>query len=132
MKPVMQTLFYDKDGIGNCFEACLASILEMDISEVPLFHEKDWFDSFYKWINERGFTFIGTMRPEDVNYYKDGIDGYFIVAGESPRGDHIRGGHAVVFKDGVMVHDPHPDKTGILSIKYGMMIEVKNGRNNLK
>jgi hypothetical protein len=123
MKPVMQTLFYDKDGTGNCFEACLASILDMNISDIPMFHEGDWFQRLWQWLKEKGLTCHGTISPEDVLTYSDGIDGYFIVAGESPRGKHIRGGHAVVFKNGKMIHDPHPDGTGVVSIKYGLTIE---------
>jgi len=123
VKPVKQTLFFDKDGIGNCFEACLASILELELSEVPMFHDKDWPVRFWAWLSSKGFVYRGTINPEGIGSYKDGIKGYFIVAGESPRGSHIRGGHAVVYKDGVMVHDPHPDNTGIINIRYGMMME---------
>jgi len=123
MKPTMQTMFFDKDGTGNCFEACIASILEMELSEVPMFHGENWFSKFYDWLISKGFEYNGTINPSDIFNYKIGIDGYFIVAGESPRGNHIRGGHAVIYKSGKLVHDPHPDNTGIVDIKYGMAIE---------
>jgi hypothetical protein len=119
----MQTLIFDKDGVGNCFEACLASIFDLELSEIPLFKSVGWFPEFYNWLRVGGYEFQGTLKPEDVLSYDKGIDGYFIVAGESPRGRHIKGGHAVVFKDGKIVHDPHPDGTGIVNIKYGMAIE---------
>jgi hypothetical protein len=125
MKPVKQTLFFDKDGTGNCFEACIASILEIDLSEVPLFHNTDWFPRFWDWLISRGYEYHGILPPNRVPVYKKGIDGFFIGAGDSPRGPHIKGGHAVVFKDGAMVHDPHPDNTGILTWRYAMMIEPK-------
>jgi hypothetical protein len=35
----------------------------------------------------------------------------------------VPAGHAVVFKSGEMVHDPHPDGTGILSLDCAYMIE---------
>jgi hypothetical protein len=129
MKPVMQTLFYDKDGVGNCFEACLASIFELDILDVPMFHETDWFTSFFEWIQEKGYTYYGALNAEAVKTYDKGLGGYFIVAGESPRGKHIKGGHAVIFKDGQMVHDPHPDGTGILMVSYGLVIEKEEQTN---
>lgn len=119
----MQTLFFDKDGTGNCFEACLASIFEIDLVGVPMFHDKDWFPRFYEWLVSKGFEYHGTIKPSNVSMYSKGVDGYFIVAGESPRGKHIRGGHAVVYKNGVLVHDPHPSGAGVASIKYGMAIE---------
>lgn len=123
MKPVMQTLFHDKDGTGNCFEACIASIFEMDLKDVPNFHGDNWFGDFWKWLKEKGYTSYGSLYNEKIENYKGGVDGYFIVAGESPRGKHIKGGHAVVYKNGIMVHDPHPEGTGVLSIKYIMSIE---------
>ena len=123
MKPVMQTLFYDTDGTGNCFEACLASIFEMDLKDIPNFHGKNWFVDFLEWLKIKGYTSYGTFIIEDIENYSGGVDGYFIVAGESPRGKHINGGHAVVYKNGKLVHDPHPDGTGVISIKYIMSIE---------
>jgi hypothetical protein len=123
MKPVKQTLFYDKDGVGNCFEACLSSILEIEISTIPMFHDKDWFPRLWEWLLSKGYMYHGLLKPDQVASYNIGVDGYFIVAGESPRGQHIKGGHAVVYKNGIMVHDPHPDNRGIINIKYGIMIE---------
>lgn len=123
MKPVMQTLFYDKDRTGNCFEACLASIFEMDLKDVPNFHGKNWFVEFWEWLKTKGYTTDGSLYNENIENYNGGVDGYFIVAGESPRGKHIKGGHAVVYKNGKLAHDPHPDGTGVVSIKYIMSIE---------
>jgi hypothetical protein len=123
MKPIKQTLFFDKDGVGNCFEACIASILEINLEEVPMFHDNDWFPYFFEWLVSKGYSYHGTLNPDRITTYNKGVNGYFIVAGDSPRGSHIKGGHAVVYKDGIMVHDPHPDNTGVLTIKYGMMIE---------
>jgi len=123
MKPTMQTLFYDIDGVGNCFEACVASIFEIDLKDVPNFHGKNWFIQFFEWLHKKGYTSYGTLYTEKVQNYHGGVDGFFIVAGRSPRGDHIKGGHAVVYKEGKLVHDPHPDGTGIKSIDYIMSIE---------
>jgi len=123
MRPIKQTLFFEKDGVGNCFEACVASILEISITDVPMFHEANWFQELWDWLTSIGYTYQGTLNSNFIPSYKIGVDGYFIVAGDSPRGPLIKGGHAVVYKDGVMVHDPHPDNTGITSIRYGMAIE---------
>jgi len=129
MKPVMQTLFYDKDGTGNCFEACLASIFEIDLKDVPNFHGDTWFKDFWEWLKIKGYTSYGSLYDEGIGDYKGGVDGFFIVAGESPRGTHIRGGHAVVYKNGKLVHDPHPDGTGVVSFKYIMSIEKEENQD---
>lgn len=41
------------------------------------------------------------------------------MAGKSPRGDWD---HCVVYQNGDMVHDPHPDKTGIEDKKDVMVL----------
>lgn len=123
MRPVMQTLFHDKDGSGNCFEACVASLFEMGLEDIPNFHKDNWFLDFWNWLKIKGYTSYGALYKEDVKSYIGGVDGYYIVCGESPRGKHIKGGHAVVYKDGKLIHDPHPDGTGLASIKYIMSIE---------
>jgi hypothetical protein len=40
MKPIDQEFMHDpeKGIIGDCFRACIASILELDINEVPHFY----------------------------------------------------------------------------------------------
>jgi len=129
MKPVMQTLFYDKDGTGNYFEACIASIFEIDLKDVPNFHGEKWFTDFWEWLKVHGYTSYGSLCNEKIEDYEGGVDGYFIIVGESPRGKHIKGGHAVVYKNGKMVHDPHPDGTGVVSIKYIMSIEKDKNQN---
>ena len=47
MKPVFQTRMHDPDKgiIGNCFRACIASILECGIDDIPKIEEQgmaDW------------------------------------------------------------------------------------------
>lgn len=110
MKPVFQT---QTGKAGNCFSACLASIFEVDIAEVPNFFEvsdddEGWWAVVRDWLRPRGFgvMFLQLNDPEHLK----GFTGYFIVAGLSTRGIY----HAVVYKDGVLVHDPHPESTGVV------------------
>lgn len=44
MKPVDQTTFGFPG--GNCFSACIASLLEMPLDDVPYFMHGDWYDAF--------------------------------------------------------------------------------------
>ena len=41
-------------------------------------------------------------------------DAYVIVAGMGPRGRQ----HATIWRDGQLVHDPHPSGTGLVSVEY--------------
>ena len=101
MKPIDQ----DKVGLdGNCFNACLASILELSLPEVPDYRDKGkWLLQYNDWLLNYGLTLIpltyGSWVPK----------GYSILGGRSARGLD----HAVVAWNGKMIHDPHPDKTGL-------------------
>jgi len=127
MKPVQQTQFHDdRGGIGNCFEACVASLFELEgIEDVPNFGKDRWFPKFLRWIEERGYTSYGALHYESVQNYKGGVDGYYIVVGGSPRFPNLKGGHAVVYREGAMVHDPYPIPSGILTPWYILSIEKK-------
>lgn len=108
MKPVDQTIF---DGVnGDCMAACVASILEVAIEDVPNFcagATDKWFERLADWLEPNGlyplcFTLDGEWRPQ----------GLHVLAGKSPRGDWL---HAVVAKGREVVHDPHPSRAGILT-----------------
>ena len=118
MKPIMQNKFYDrvKDIRGNCMTACVASILELPIHEVPNFHDMK------KTYTEALVEFIGGL-DKDIIYHgaNDMPSGYCIATGPSPRDASIY--HVVIMKDGEYIHDPHPDSTFILSVSGYYTIE---------
>lgn len=110
MKPVHQTSFFDPsnpDHRGNCLQAAVASIMELELDQVPNFmqmahdHGQSWFMLLLSWVQGGGWN----LRSEAPT------SGPYLVCGPSPRGET---GHAVVFDGGVMVHDPHPDGTGLV------------------
>lgn len=115
MKPVMQTETGDS---GNCFSACLASVLELPIEEVPnFFHGEDkspeaWWRRARAWLETQGFGIVCMTVDSDhhdpLHWYHP--DAYLIVAGKSERGRD----HAIVCRGGRMIHDPHPSQTGII------------------
>ncbi len=113
MKPVMQTKFGDN---GNCWAACLASLLEFDITDVPdLFtHAEDieWKANTNAWLARYGFGCLefSSLSPDD--YKALNLATYHIIIGPSPRQE---GSHAVIGRAGRIVHDPHPDGTGLLN-----------------
>lgn len=130
MKPVFQDMFYEP-GVetdkqrGNCMSACYASLLELELHEVPNFVQidveggKNWWQHAIEFLWERGLCVYWitehTDQPEEGEYY--------LVFGLSPRGNDLR--HIVVFQNGEMVHDPHPDNTGLLSHEGSYMIRPR-------
>lgn len=120
MKPVMQTLFFDPDQQhqrGNCQQAIVASLLELPLEDVPHFVQQDvdhdgigdwhWWTAQWKWLRLQGWSIHAAVIT--------GCPGeYLMVSGPSPRGKNIF--HAVIYRDGELAHDPHPDGTGVLSV----------------
>lgn len=113
MKPVDQTTFGHPG--GNCYSACVASLLELPIEDVPYFMGEpanEWSKRLDEWLAPRGFYALHyEINPENRAYYdreKLWPKGFYILGGKSPRGDH-----AVVARGRDMVHDPHPSRAGL-------------------
>lgn len=110
MKPVDQTKFGYPE--GNCFSACVASLLELDLSEVPFFMgREDWWEAFARWLYPRGlYPLHFPMRVDGL-----GPPGLYIAGGASPRDPQYM--HAVVARGREIVHDPNPSRLGLVSIE---------------
>lgn len=117
MKPVTQTEFGKR---GNCWLACIASVLDVPLESVP--DVTDLYEA-----NERG---EGKSARAIVKHWlmsEHGLYLYHLHAGlvplVRPRGYHIMSGkgprgylHACVGHEGVIVHDPHPDRSGLVEV----------------
>lgn len=80
---------------NNCLSACVASFLEKDIDEVPIFvKEENWAASLEKYLEKRGY------RADVVGYAPRG---YSIMIVRVPS---VGKAHAVISKDGQVWHDP--------------------------
>lgn len=104
---------------GNCFSAVVASLLEIDLTEVPTFFfasmdAKESWSNFNDWISERGFTAFELFTEQDGAWTPNQGQWCWLV-GPSPR-DAARK-HSVVGRwnsgDYEVVHDPHPSKKGL-------------------
>lgn len=134
MKPVDQTMIASPEGgQGNCLEACIASLFEIDVDQVDPMRSGNgkWWDEMCTFLNKYGYDCEGCRhRPDgdseallEISKQYEGVNGYVIMCGDSPRGDWVKGGHSVIYKDGVMVHDPHPSKSGLANEKYFLLIQ---------
>lgn len=101
---------------GDCMRACIASLLDIPIADVPHFlRDADgdataFWHGVYDFTEARGFDY----SPEHARFKKilaADLNGYHIIGGPSPRGGGLL--HAVVGLNGEIVFDPHPSKTGL-------------------
>ena len=118
MKPVDQTVINDMT--GNCFTACIASILELPIDKVPNFMEdkNHWYIAAYQWLYDKGYE-LKHKKLEDG----ETLPGYWISSGKSYRFPDQH--HAVVYYKKEMAHDPHPSRDGLDGTPvYGYWLEM--------
>lgn len=119
MKPVDQTRFGGPDAppdeVGDCFAACMASILELPLASVPpdLGSSAEWFGHCNDWLRSRGLALISFNWDVDQECaWPKGA--WHILSGRSPRGDWD---HSTVGVEGAVVHDPHPSRGGLRGTK---------------
>lgn len=119
MIPITQTI--TDPGRGNCLASCVASILEKPLCEVPNFAEIADVEGFQQaFVDYLASVEIIPLKiyiehTDDPGLYIQNWNDHVILSGKSPRG---KVSHAVVGKiqsgwGFEIVHDPHPDKTGL-------------------
>jgi hypothetical protein len=110
MRPVLQAV---PGPDGDCFAACVASLLEIELAEVPdLAAAGDrWASVLRRWLAARGLRVdfrLGDRRP--LGDQADPPPGP-VIAGQRVLDGSV---HAVVCRDGRIVHDPSPRPVGHL------------------
>lgn len=124
MKPVFQTRFGRP--LGNCWAASIASLLEVPLESV------DWSaDMTAEEIEPPGTDDVSVewlRRKEEalrrLGYWESRVPWSEQVIAQLPAGAHYLAlgyiangaGHVCVYRDGVLVHDPHPEVGGLVSI----------------
>ena len=122
---------------GNCYAACIASLLEVSITEVPnveVFYHLDTgyhtevmltFLSSKGWdlcTDDRYSVFdkpIEKWEAFEIDMAKQIEENYYLVSGKSARGVS----HICIYKNGKLVHDPHPTREGLQTIEYYQTLE---------
>lgn len=123
MRPVHQTTFYAVDSEdhdptrGNCLQAAIASVLELPLEEVPHFvalPQNEWWPALFNWFHDRGILVNYERIQDDIGRPIPGawapLGIPYLLAGPSPRGEFS---HVVVAMNHEVIHDPHPDATGL-------------------
>jgi len=120
MTPVFQT----RTGLeGNCMAAALASLLECELDQVdfvmsPDAPDSEWWLAMEAKLRELGYAYLefpaGRWSPPAGLHY--------VAGGLSARGLP----HAVIYLDGELAHDPHPDRTGLVRLDTaGFLVPFK-------
>ena len=111
MKPVQQTITGEG---GDCLRACVASLLELPIEEVPNFCEdRDW----CVWLPKLQICLQARGLKMEV-YTTSWCEEPAMAWGYSPRGLP----HSVIYQSGRLAHDPHPSGDGIVCPLYFVKI----------
>ncbi len=121
MREVTQTIMAgETDGvIGNCLQACVASVLDLPLDAVPHFSAFLWWpEALRLWAKGEGWE----VKGETTSTVPDRL---CIVGGVSPRGF----AHVVVGQHGRVVWDPHPSRAGLTTIRDVTWFEPNGSRD---
>ncbi len=120
---------------GDCWAACIASILERPIEDFDLFHEL--YRAWGEQISTPGAKIPWEVRSAyplelvrvtghavvrvDSAIERCAPTGYSIANGPGSRGAD----HSCVAFDGRVVHDPHPSRAGLIDItSYEILVRI--------
>lgn len=122
MIPVYQNLICNKH--GDCQPACIASILEIQLDEIPDYHMEDddfvYYDRMIEFLDGRGYVLLDLHAEENkmkkIGYLPFVVGCHCILSVPSQKFDKTT--HAVVGKfikldsgeiKPIIVHDPNPN-----------------------
>ncbi len=116
MNKVNMSVMHDPDNgvYGDCQRACIASLLEIDLKDIPHFYVTDNDDDFFYSLNSylaaKGLFHLETTTIDfSLPQFKGMCNVYHLIYGKTIRGTQ----HATVGLNGVIIHDPHPSKVGL-------------------
>lgn len=106
MIPINQTIFDNK--FGNCYAACLASILEIPLDNVPFpdGNDNNFWTIYCNWFKSNNACIVTIQKNDFIP-----PESYLIGTVKSPRFENSD--HAVVIFGGKIIHDPHPSKASL-------------------
>ena len=120
MKKIYQTIVDINH--GNCEQAVVASIFELQLDEVPNFIEnknKEFDKTLMGWLYKKGFSPCsiyksrrGTEELKNIAKFDGGYNGYFYASVPSQTFENIT--HAVVVDANLnIIHDPNPNQLAL-------------------
>ena len=106
MKLVQQTRFGEE---GNCFQACVATMLGMELGSVPDFCNLEdgyWYDKFFLFLSQFGLSCVmyDLRMVADTEFFDEIKDAATLVIGHTAQ--HITRRHCCVYWGGSVLHNP--------------------------
>ena len=93
---IMKRVYQKLD--SDCLSACIASITDLSIDDIPTFISHDWFRKLRTWMFAKGYQ-TTRDRTIDQSYHIACVDAF-------QRPDGASRCHAVVYKNIWPIHDP--------------------------
>lgn len=90
-----------KGTMGDCFRACVATVLQSDPETLPNYHDSSWYMEWEGWLNNVGLDI-------QLSSGWHGANGLWIASVKSQNYPDTT--HAIVMKDADLYHDPSPKK----------------------
>lgn len=119
MKPTYQTRHGHVN--GNCLEACLASILEVDINTFPTTSNDNWLEEMNNHLIEAHGLFIHTFSCNEPEIF---IKGYHLVFAQHRE---RKLAHAMVGLNGKVFFNPDGGKHAAYNdLEYGVLAKYFN------
>lgn len=115
---ITQTRFGGDPRGGNCAEAACATLLGIALDDITDFRQQydplyPGNEAYYYWTSfENLFESKGYLITRHKENYCP--ECFYLASGKANRGYS----HMVVMYDGQLAWDPHPDRTGLLSINH--------------
>ena len=111
-----QLILHGPDKIGDCFRACLATIIGKQVLAVPhfaLLGHDHFMSTAIGWLSLHGYE----VDTDPDGYDSEGLKPLPLHVMRGLGGRGVR--HAVVgdTATGKMVHDPHPSREGLLVLE---------------
>ncbi len=136
MIPVKQTKLHNPpDQNGNCFAAVISSITGIPIEEMyaieDSYSDPCWSERLTNWLLERGWLWrsakdfeyrygLGKMPVGfSENDFKD--QPYLVIGRTKSFNGEVA--HICIYMNGDLVHDPHPDNTGLTTMEHFEVIQ---------
>lgn len=108
---------------GDCFAACVATLLNAAIDDVPHFcgiHGDSWYAHFCRWLAARDYAAL-SLRFDNEEQADAHIEWAREFAPYVPwiaGGASTRGPHACVYLGAELLHDPFPkSRTGLIRVE---------------
>jgi hypothetical protein len=101
---IMRKVYNSKDNAkGQCYEACIASLLNMPLDQIPLYKMPDHWIKMDKWLYEQGFVSLLIENKPGLDFQ---CNFPYIVALRLSLPYKPVAYHACIYQTGKLIHDP--------------------------